>query len=64
MPLLRGEGNPLGVKDLGTHTAPLDDAPMGYEIFQKKQDGAIKVVLQPQPFVLPGRGAENRSRVP
>jgi len=26
---------------------PLDQAPHGYEIFQKKQDGAIKVVLKP-----------------
>jgi len=25
----------------------LEQAPHGYEIFQKKQDGAIKVVLQP-----------------
>jgi threonine dehydrogenase-like Zn-dependent dehydrogenase len=25
----------------------LDDAPHGYEIFQKKQDGAIKCVLKP-----------------
>jgi threonine dehydrogenase-like Zn-dependent dehydrogenase len=26
---------------------PLEDAPLGYEIFQKKQDGAIKCVLKP-----------------
>lgn len=26
---------------------PLDDAPHGYEIFQKKEDNAIKVVLKP-----------------
>jgi threonine dehydrogenase-like Zn-dependent dehydrogenase len=25
----------------------LDEGPRGYEIFQKKQDGAIKVVLRP-----------------
>jgi threonine dehydrogenase-like Zn-dependent dehydrogenase len=47
MPLLSGEDDPLGVEDLCTHRLPLDDAPHGYEIFQKKQDGAIKVVLQP-----------------
>jgi threonine dehydrogenase-like Zn-dependent dehydrogenase len=26
---------------------PLDDAPYGYEIFQQKRDGAIKIVLKP-----------------
>ena len=46
MPLLT-DGDPLGVGDLATHLLPLDKAPHGYEIFQKKQDGAIKVVLQP-----------------
>jgi threonine dehydrogenase-like Zn-dependent dehydrogenase len=25
----------------------LDDAPYGYEIFQEKRDGAIKIVLKP-----------------
>jgi threonine dehydrogenase-like Zn-dependent dehydrogenase len=47
MPLVIGQGDPLGVEDLRTHRLPLSDAPHGYEIFQKKQDGAIKVVLQP-----------------
>jgi threonine dehydrogenase-like Zn-dependent dehydrogenase len=47
MPLLVGSGDPLGVEDLATHKLPLEDAPRGYEIFQKKQDGAIKVLLQP-----------------
>jgi threonine dehydrogenase-like Zn-dependent dehydrogenase len=46
MPLLDVE-DPLGTEDLKTHEMPLDDAPLGYEIFQKKQDGAIKVVLKP-----------------
>jgi threonine dehydrogenase-like Zn-dependent dehydrogenase len=46
MPLLL-DGDPLGVDDFATHTLPLDQAPQGYEIFQKKQDGAIKVVLKP-----------------
>jgi threonine dehydrogenase-like Zn-dependent dehydrogenase len=46
MPLLTDE-DPLGTEDLKTHTMPLDDAPLGYEIFQKKQDGAIKCVLKP-----------------
>jgi len=26
---------------------PLEEAPHAYEIFQKKQDGAIKILLQP-----------------
>ncbi|MCA1737575.1 MAG: zinc-binding dehydrogenase, partial [Actinobacteria bacterium] len=47
MPLLTGSDDPLGVEDLATHKLPLDQAPHGYEIFQKKEDGAIKVLLQP-----------------
>ncbi|HZC83843.1 MAG TPA: zinc-binding dehydrogenase, partial [Rubrobacter sp.] len=46
LPLL-GDEDPLGTEDLATHTMPLEDAPLGYEIFQKKQDGAIKIVLKP-----------------
>jgi threonine dehydrogenase-like Zn-dependent dehydrogenase len=46
MPLL-GDDDPLGTEDLKTHELPLDDAPLGYEMFQKKQDGAIKCVLKP-----------------
>jgi threonine dehydrogenase-like Zn-dependent dehydrogenase len=30
-----------------THTLPLEDAPHGYDIFQKKKEGCIKVVLKP-----------------
>ncbi|MEJ7789994.1 MAG: zinc-dependent alcohol dehydrogenase [Thermoleophilaceae bacterium] len=47
LPLLEGDDDPLGVEDLKTHTFGLEEAPHGYEIFQKKQDGAIKVVLKP-----------------
>jgi threonine dehydrogenase-like Zn-dependent dehydrogenase len=46
MPLLTEE-DPLGTEDFKTHQMPLEDAPFGYEIFQKKQDGAIKCVLKP-----------------
>jgi threonine dehydrogenase-like Zn-dependent dehydrogenase len=46
MPLL-GDEDPLGTENLKTHDLPLDDAPLGYEMFQKKQDGAIKCVLKP-----------------
>jgi threonine dehydrogenase-like Zn-dependent dehydrogenase len=47
MPLLTGSDDPLGVEDLTTHQLPLDEAPDAYEMFQKKEDGAIKVVLKP-----------------
>ena len=47
LPLLTGDGDPLGVADLATHQLPLDEAPQAYETFQKKQDGAIKIVLKP-----------------
>jgi threonine dehydrogenase-like Zn-dependent dehydrogenase len=46
MPLLTDD-DPLGVDTFATHTLPLDQAPHAYEIFQKKQDGAVKVILQP-----------------
>jgi threonine dehydrogenase-like Zn-dependent dehydrogenase len=47
LPLLEGEDDLLGVDDLTTHQLPLAEAPSAYEMFQKKQDGAIKVVLKP-----------------
>jgi threonine dehydrogenase-like Zn-dependent dehydrogenase len=47
MPLVTDDADPLGTEDLVTHKLPLDEAPHGYEIFQKKEDGAIKVMLQP-----------------
>ena len=47
MPLIEGDDDPLGVDDLATHRLPLDQAPEAYEMFQKKEDGAIKVVLEP-----------------
>ena len=47
LPLLTEDGDPLGTGDLVTHRMPLDEAPHGYEIFQRKEDGAIKVMLQP-----------------
>ena len=47
MPLVGDDADPLGVEDLATHKVPLDEAPHAYEIFQKKQDGAIKILLQP-----------------
>jgi threonine dehydrogenase-like Zn-dependent dehydrogenase len=46
LPLLTDD-DPLGTGDLGTHTMSLEDAPRGYEMFQKKQDGCIKILLTP-----------------
>jgi threonine dehydrogenase-like Zn-dependent dehydrogenase len=46
MPLLT-DSDPLGVDTFATHVLPLDQAPHAYDIFQKKQDGAVKVMLQP-----------------
>ncbi|MFF0467987.1 zinc-dependent alcohol dehydrogenase [Micromonospora zamorensis] len=47
LPLLSGDDDPLGVEDLRTHRMPLSQAPQAYEMFQKKEDGCIKVVLEP-----------------
>jgi threonine dehydrogenase-like Zn-dependent dehydrogenase len=44
---LLGDDDPLGTEDFKTHEMPLEEAPRGYEIFQNKQDGAIKCVLKP-----------------
>jgi threonine dehydrogenase-like Zn-dependent dehydrogenase len=46
LPLL-GNNDPLGTEDLATHRLPLNEAPRGYEMFQGKQDGCIKILLQP-----------------
>jgi threonine dehydrogenase-like Zn-dependent dehydrogenase len=47
MPLVAGEEDPLGIEDLTTHRMPLSQAPHAYEIFQNKEDGAIKILLKP-----------------
>lgn len=47
MPLLTDDADPLGAEDFATHRLSLEGAPHGYEIFQQKQDDAIKVVLRP-----------------
>ncbi len=46
MPLLI-DGDPLGVEGFATHRLPLDEAPRAYEMFQRKEDGAVKVLLEP-----------------
>ncbi|CAN5437344.1 zinc-dependent alcohol dehydrogenase [soil metagenome] len=47
MLLLAGDDDPLGVDRVATHRLPLSEAPAAYEMFQKKQDGAVKVVFTP-----------------
>ncbi|MEU1390240.1 MULTISPECIES: zinc-dependent alcohol dehydrogenase [unclassified Nonomuraea] len=47
MPLVTDDSDPLGVMDLTTHRMRLEEAPQAYEMFQKKANGAIKIVLQP-----------------
>lgn len=47
LPLTEDSKDPIGLDDLVTHTKPLSEGPEMYSTFQKKQDGCIKVVLQP-----------------
>lgn len=47
LPLVEDPSDPLGVMDLTTHHAALEDAPELYRTFQEKKDGCIKVVLHP-----------------
>ena len=46
LPLLTDD-DAFGVEGFATHRLPLDEAPRGYDMFQKKQDGAVKVLLKP-----------------
>src|SRR3954451_3317835 len=47
LPLL-GDGDPLGVDTFATHHLPLTAASDAYSMFQKKQDGAVKVLFNSQ----------------
>ncbi len=47
LPLVSADDDPLDVRDLATHTLPLDEGPAAYAMFQEKRDGAIKVILRP-----------------
>ena len=46
LPLLT-DADPLGVDGFATHHVSLEQAPQAYETFRQKQDGAVKVLLQP-----------------
>ncbi|WP_404789495.1 zinc-dependent alcohol dehydrogenase [Streptomyces pristinaespiralis] len=43
------DGDPLGTERFATHRVPLEKAPEAYEMFQKKQEGAVKVLFEPWP---------------
>jgi threonine dehydrogenase-like Zn-dependent dehydrogenase len=45
--LLAQDDDVLGVEHLATHRPSLEDARAAYEMFQRKSDGCIKVVLKP-----------------
>ena len=46
MPFLN-EDDPLGVDEFATHRLPLAEAAAAYEMFQKKDHGAVKIMLKP-----------------
>jgi threonine dehydrogenase-like Zn-dependent dehydrogenase len=46
LPLV-SDGDPLGAESFASHHLPLAQAPEAYEKFQKKEDGFVKVLLQP-----------------
>lgn len=42
-----GEQGKIDPSFVITHVLPLEEAPKGYDIFKKKEDNCIKVVLKP-----------------
>jgi threonine dehydrogenase-like Zn-dependent dehydrogenase len=46
LPLLLND-NLFDVENFATHRLSLEDAPRAYDIFQKKQEGAVKIILKP-----------------
>ncbi|MBM6401569.1 zinc-dependent alcohol dehydrogenase [Phycicoccus sonneratiae] len=50
LPLLTDD-DPLGVDGFATHHLPIDAAPEAYRTFQAKEDGMVKVVLDPHASV-------------
>lgn len=45
--LLRVEEGKIRLNDIITHRLPLDEAAHGYDLFNNKEDGCVKVVLKP-----------------
>jgi threonine dehydrogenase-like Zn-dependent dehydrogenase len=57
LPLVLDDADPLATTDLASHYLPLSQAAHGYDVFQRKQEGCTKVLLQPgrtKPEVYPG----------
>jgi threonine dehydrogenase-like Zn-dependent dehydrogenase len=46
LPLLT-DADPLGVDGFASHHLSINDAPLAYEKFQKKEDGYVKIILNP-----------------
>lgn len=47
LPIVSDPADPLDVLSLASHRIPLERAPHGYDIFQRKAEGAVKVILDP-----------------
>jgi len=47
LPLLTGDGDPLGVDGFATHRLPLTEAPRADQRFQQKHADSVKVLLRP-----------------
>ena len=47
LPVVATAGDPLGLDTFATHRLPLDDAAAAYRMSQKKENGAVKILLQP-----------------
>jgi threonine dehydrogenase-like Zn-dependent dehydrogenase len=47
LPLVAGDGDPLGVEAFASHRLPLEEAPEAYARFQRKEHNHFKVLLQP-----------------
>jgi len=45
--VLAQDDDVFGVDDLASHRVPLAQAPKMYDLFQRKADGCVKVVLKP-----------------
>lgn len=47
MPLVADPADPLGLGEIVTHEGSLDEAPGLYELFERRAEGCLKVVLRP-----------------
>ena len=59
MPLVLDDADPLGMLDLATHHLPLEEAPHGYEIFQRSRTAASRSC---SPMTIANRERAGRSR--